>query len=278
MIKITNLNFVYEALLERKQIFRELELELHGGHIYGLLGLNGSGKSTLLKLLSGMLIPDKGEVKILDKEASHRLPSVMAEISYLPEEIYTPQMTMKAYAQLMSPFYPNFSHPNLLRYMGEFEIEMGIKLSSMSLGQKKKAAIAFALACNTKVLIMDEPTNGLDIPSKSQFRKVLSSISGDERVIVISTHQVRDLESLIDTVMILNESEIIVNASIETIANCLSFRKLHECEEAIYEESSLLGRYGVVENQDGEESRVDMELLFNASVAQSAQIKNLLTL
>lgn len=274
MIKINDLTFGYP---QRYDIFSTLELNLGRGRIYGLLGKNGSGKSTLLKLISGMVYPRSGNITTLGVKPTDRLPSFMSNIYYLTEEIFVPNESMETYSKFLSPFYPKFSFDDLERLMTVFELDREQNLTSMSLGQKKKATIALALACNTDLVIMDEPTNGLDIPSKSQFRKIISSIATDERCIIISTHQVRDLENLIDSVVVLDNSKIVVNSTLHNISQKLSFRAIAEGEKSIYEESNMMGRWGVVENTDTDEySKVDIEVLFNAAVAQPELIGEIL--
>ncbi len=269
MIKIKTVDFAYKRGVK---IFDSLDLELKEGHIYGLLGKNGSGKSTLLKLISGMVEPSKGEIEMLGASPFDRLPSIMEQIYYLPEEITTQTRSMRSYSRLMGALYPNFSGEELEAYMKEFEVDMDIKLYKLSLGQKKKAAIAFGLACNTKILIMDEPTNGLDIPSKSQFRRIVARVATENRAIIISTHQVRDLESLIDNILIVSEGQIILNATTEEISKRLQFKSITDSDKVIYEESSVAQRRGVVENVDGNESKIDIELLFNATTTLPEKI------
>ena len=272
MIQVSNVDFYYK---KGSKIFTNLNLNLKRGHIYGLLGRNGMGKSTLLKLISGMIFAKSGKIETLGENPEKRLPSMLMQLLYLPEEISAPTVSMKNLAKYTAPFYTNFSYDDLRNYMEEFEVSYDKKISSLSLGQKKKAMIAFALACNTQLLIMDEPTNGLDIPSKSQFRKIISRIATEERCVVISTHQVRDLENLIDSVVILEGEGIIANASIEQISQNLMFKVLDEDEVSIYEESGIRGRWGIVENKNRLENKVDIELFFNAAVAKPEIIRNL---
>lgn len=274
MVQLEDLTFGYPR---KSNLFSSLDLRLDKGHIYGLLGKNGSGKSTLLKLISGMVFPRSGKILSLGVKPTDRLPSFVSNIYFLTEEIFTPSESMNTYAKFVAPFYPKFSFDDLDRLMAEFELDLKQKLTNLSLGQKKKAAIAFALACNTDLIIMDEPTNGLDIPSKSQFRKIVSALVTDDRCVIISTHQVRDLENLIDSVVILEDSKIVINTSIDNISKRLLFKKMNDGEKSIYEESNMMGSWGVVENTNNEENgKVDVELLFNAAISQPELIANIL--
>ena len=206
MISIKNLTFGYK---KNQNLFKNLELELHAGNIYGLFGMNGAGKTTLLKHMAGLLFAKQGECQIFEKDVKDRLPEIMANIYVIPEEFVLPAVKISTFVELHAPFYPRFDYTLLEKYLSEFEISNGKKLTAYSYGQKKKFLIAFGLATQTNVLLMDEPTNGLDIPSKSQFRRIMAAASTEDQCIVISTHQVRDLASIIDHVIVLENGQII---------------------------------------------------------------------
>jgi len=272
MINFKNLTFSYR----RKQVLHDVNLDIRQGLIYGLLGKNGEGKTTLLHIVSGLLYPDKGECTVLGHTPSSRKASFLQQIFLLPEEIYFPDVSAGQYFSIFKPFYPSFSDEILKSCVETFGVETQAPLRKMSLGQKKKAAIALALAANTPLLLMDEPTNGLDIPSKSVFRRLLSQFFGDERAVVISTHQVRDLESLIDAVIILDNKEILFNNTLNEIGGKLAFGPVDANERSFYTETSPTGNIGVTVNRSGENSPVSLELLFNAAVSAKNEIKQLL--
>jgi ABC-2 type transport system ATP-binding protein len=272
MIAIKNLNFSYT---KNKPIFSDLNLDLDTGHIYGLLGKNGAGKSTLLKNMIGLVYPNSGEILILGQDVQQRNPSLLQEICFIPEDLYLPNVSVKAYLKSNVRFYPNFDESYFHKLFTEFQIPANQNLGNMSYGQKKKFLISFGLATNTKVVIMDEPTNGLDIPSKAQFRKVLAAVMNDDRVIVISTHQVRDLDNLIDSVIILDQHRIVLNESIQTIADRLHFKKVTELSQDILYAEQAIGAYNVIStNADFEDSKIDLELLFNAVTVENEKITN----
>ena len=275
MIYLDRVSFGYS---KRKKLFSDLSLRLAPGHIYGLLGKNGAGKSSLLRNIAGLLFPLEGKIEVSGREPKKREPAFLQDIFFLPEEIYLPSVTMAKYLEIFSPFYPKFDKDQFMAYIAEFDIPEGNKLTDMSYGQKKKVLIAFALATNTNVLIMDEPTNGLDIPSKSQFRKVVSNVLSSERIILISTHQIRDLDNLIDSIIILEDSKILIQHSLEVVAERLCFATLPNVEydsRVLYSEPSLRGYNAVFENSDQEESRVDLEQLFNAVMENPSRIQSI---
>jgi ABC-2 type transport system ATP-binding protein len=274
MIKIKKMEFNYK----KTKLFKNLNLTLKEGNIYGLLGKNGAGKTTLLKLLSGLRYPQKGELSVLDFIPHERDPIFLENIYFIPEDLYVPNISMKMYENLYSSFYPNFDKKIYKKILKEFEIKDDKKLGEFSFGMKKKFLLAFGLAANTKILILDEPTNGLDIPSKSQFRKILARSINDERITIISTHQVRDMEKLIDPIIILDEGKIIFQSSIEDITKKLSFKtvpKISDPDDVLFESKGFGGYLVVTENKDGVETDFDMEVLFNAVTNNTEKVQKI---
>ncbi len=275
MIDIQKLTFGYSR---KKRLFQDLTLPLAKGSIYGLLGRNGAGKSSLLKNIAGLLFPGSGRCEVDGLAAKDRHPDFLRNVFFIPEEFYLPPVPVKSFVGTYAPFYPAFSAEQFQGYLKEFDIAGNQTLTQLSYGQKKKVLIGFGLAANTKLVLMDEPTNGLDIPSKSQFRKIIASAIDEERTVVISTHQVRDLESLIDPVIILDESEILLHATVERITEKLCFKNLTHMEHpdrVLYSESSFRGLSAVMENTAHEPSKVDLELLFNATLTNRGRIREI---
>ena len=266
MLEIKNLTYKYGG--SKQEVFTDFNLSLPENCIYGLLGKNGTGKSTLLYLVAGLLRPSKGEVMVDGFISKQRLPEMLREMFIVPEEFNLPAMTLAKYVKLNKVFYPNFSQELLEQCLSEFELDKDLKLNALSMGQKKKVFMSFALAANTKWLLMDEPTNGLDIPSKTQFRRVIAQCMSEERTIIISTHQVHDVESLLDHVVILDRSNLLLNASMADITDKYAFSFRHPSEmtdDVLYAEPSLQGTAVVSRRQkDEEETTVNLELLFNA--------------
>lgn len=270
MIKIRNLSFSYK---KRLPIFNNVSFTMKSG-IYGLLGENGVGKSTLLHLISGLRFPNSGSCEVMGYNSVDRNPNMLSQLFFLPEEIETPSLSISKFAKLNSSFYPNFSYEQFEDYLQEFQVDKNAKMTEQSLGQKKKAMIAFALATNTPILLLDEPTNGLDIPSKSQFRKIIASLAEDDRCIVISTHQVRDIEHLIDPIIILDHNQVLINNSVQEISNKLLFTfTTTKPHESLYCEQHIQGYLSVQENKLNEDSIVNIEALFSAVVNNKAEIR-----
>lgn len=275
MIEVQDLYFSYK---KGKPIFNKLSLSLKPGHIYGLLGKNGSGKSTLLKNITGLVFPKKGKCLINGIDSSKRHVTTLEDLFFIAEDIYVPSLTAGQYLKSTSGFYPKFSVTDFYAYLKTLDVDPDQVLSSMSYGQQKKAMIAFGLATNASVLIMDEPTNGLDIPSKVQFRKLIASVLNEDRYIVISTHQVRDLESLIDTILILDNHQIVLENSIDELTEKLLFGTFEDTSnlKVLYEEETMRGKHAILENTSGKYSKMDLELLFNAVTTGSTPLIEML--
>ncbi|MBB6459729.1 ABC transporter ATP-binding protein [Flammeovirga kamogawensis] len=276
MIIINNLTFGYSR---RKILYNDLELELKEGNIYGLLGENGAGKSTLLMLIAGLKTPFTGTVNIGGHFASDASPEFLREIFFIPEEMTFPNVTIEKYLSVLAPFYPKFDRTAFFEMITEFGLEPSMNLHNMSYGQKKKALISYGLASNTKLLLMDEPTNGLDIPSKSQFRKLVAKYMTDDRIFLISTHQVRDLESLIDPIVIVDSGKVVFNETLDYITEKLVFTVAEKVDQSdvIYTERGVAEDKVVALNTNEDFSRVNLELLFNAVLTQKEGIKSALS-
>jgi ABC-2 type transport system ATP-binding protein len=269
MIEISHLSFGYG----KHKLFDNLNLSLHPGRIYGLLGMNGAGKSTLLKNIAGLVMPISGSCVVNNEIAANRNPSFLRELFFVPEDIYLPPVTAKQFAKSTGYFYPKFDNTQFKQLLVDFDIPADRTLTKLSLGQQKKAYIAFALATNTALLIMDEPTNGLDIPSKAQFRKLVASVLTDDRCMIISTHQVRDLDNLIDTVLVLHNNHIVLNQTLDSISEKLNFGTIpSNSKNYLYAEPHFAGLNAITQNTDDSFTKVDMELLFNAIVDNNAEL------
>lgn len=272
MISINSLAFSYRS----HRVLSNITMTLEEGKIYGLLGENGVGKTTLLTLLAGLKAPQEGSILIEGVEPFKRLPSILQQQYYLPDEVMPRNMVASVWAKSSGVFWPNFSFEKFLTIMKEFELLPQMRMNVMSAGQLKKTYLCFALATNAKYLFMDEPTNGLDIPSKTQFRSAITKYTSDDSVIVISTHQVRDLENIIDPIIILDRREVLLSADLETITSKLYFDYGNVIvPDALYSERLPGGFIQVYPNKDGLESKVNIEALFNAMHSNKELIKNM---
>ncbi len=268
MIEIKNVSFSYGW----KELFQEMDLALLPGNIYGLLGLNGAGKSTLLKLMTGLLFPTKGTLTTMEYDPAKREPGLLSKLFVLPEELNAPGITDREYVRVRAPFYPDFDHDRLDRYLQEFDLPQERMLTTLSYGQRKKFLLSFGLACNASVVMLDEPTNGLDIPSKGLFRRLIAEALTDQQIFIISTHQVRDVESLIDPIVILHEGTVLFNQTLAQVTSRIRIshsttRPDSNAEGLLYSEPTVGGFSAVWKDENAADGQVDMEVLFKSVIA-----------
>ena len=273
MIEIKNLNFSYK----KTPVFSDINLSFPQGNIFGLLGENGVGKTTLLKLICGLQRPNVGTCTVDGITCHDRLPRMLQRIVFMPDEVTLPAgSTPQLYVNELAPFYPTFSQGTFLHLMQELEVEPDRKFREMSFGQQKKSLIAASLSLGTDYILLDEPTNGLDIPSKAQFRSILSKIADEGKTIIISTHQVKDVENLIDPIVILSHDAVLLDASVQRITEKLYFEYGGaERADALYSELLPGGYMNVIPNETGEESQLNIEALFNAVLRNKERINEL---
>ena len=274
MMNVNQVSFGYGR--KKAKVLDGFSMNLEKGSVYGLLGKNGTGKSTLLYLMAGLLRPQSGHILYKGVEVTKHYPETLQDMFLMPEEFSLPNVSLKQYVQLNAPFYPRFSDELLKTCLRDFDMNEDIHLGELSMGQKKKAFMCFALATNTSLLLMDEPSNGLDIPSKSQFRKVTASGMTDDKAVIISTHQVRDIDSLLDHVLIMDGSRLLLNESVASICDRLYFAEqgMNEpTDDALYVQPSVQGNSVILPNTYHEDSKLNLEVLFNATLAEREKIQ-----
>lgn len=260
MITIKDLSFAYSS----EKVLDGISTTFEQGRVYGLLGANGVGKSTLFKLLCGLLTTKNGTIDVDGYSPADRKPCFLSKLFYIPEDFEGPAVSIKSYASGISAFYPNYDESLLHGLLADFQIDINRKFTTLSLGQRKRAILCIALAMNTEYLLLDEPTNGLDIPSKLEFRKMVARTMDDRRTIIISTHQVKDVENLLDHIMILDKRAVLLDRSVADIQGEYLFEVSNTIpQDALYVETGLGGCCSIRKNIDGQESRINIELLFN---------------
>lgn len=275
MITIEDCSFGYK---KHCNIFDHFDLEIKEGRVCGLLGKNGAGKTTLLNLITGLAFPKAGECRVMGHNPRQRKPRFLEDIYFLSENVIVPPLTTDQYASYYAPFYPKFNYSIFEDHLREFGIPKHTLLTTLSYGQKKKFLIAFGLATSSRLLLLDEPTNGLDIPSKTQFRKLLASTIAEDKLIIISTHQVHDVENLVDSILILDEGKNIFYQSIEKINKYMKFQNQQQkpnLSECLYYEKQLNGYTTITRNDDEQDTHINLEVLFNAMLTNNNNIQQL---
>lgn len=267
MVLIEKLDFSYPR---KPKLFGGLDLKIDQGKIIGLLGKNGAGKSTLLRLMAGLLKPSSGKVEMEGIRTFDRTQKSLDQLIFVPEKVSGPEfLKVKEYAGIYSDFYSGFDRQRLNNLLSEFQIGMEERISNLSYGQQKKLQMAIGLSTGAKLLLFDEPTNGLDIPSKSAFKKVVTGSLQEDQTLIISTHQVKDIDHLIDQVIILDEGKVKLQADLEVLEEEFVFSHFGEKpQDVLYSESHLLGARTISKKLDHQNSggSPDLELVFQAVI------------
>ena len=267
MIQVNELTFSYP---QTSNLFDNLSLRLPAGEIIGLLGRNGVGKSTLIKLLSSLLTPQQGIICFQGK-AITRGAELYSRLMVVPEEFTLPKVTVKSFVQHTAPLYPAFNQEQFDHYCNVLEVDCSAKFSDLSMGQRKKAYLAFALACNVELLLLDEPTNGLAITAKAALRSILAAFADESKTIIISTHQAHDIENLVDRVVILEGGNVLINQSVAELQQLFGFG-IVTGHKALYSQQSVAGQVGIWRADSDEEGRFDLELMFNAAIKATGEV------
>lgn len=276
MLNIKNCTFNYRH--KGEPTIDDFSLKLKEGGVYGLLGSNGAGKTTLLQLISGLLTPVSGEVTLDGVNTRFRNPSTLEKIFFVPEEIDLPPLKLDTFINLNGALYPKFSKEEMYHHLDTFGLPRDIRLDKLSMGQKKKVALSFAMACNTKILLMDEPTNGLDIPAKSAFRKYVIESMSDDRIFVISTHQVRDVSQILDHILIMDKQKVLLDRTVSEIQDKMKFTETVNNElinNALFAVKGLGGASVILPNEDGDDSELNIELLFDFAISDPEKLNSL---
>lgn len=277
MLNVKDLTFTYPR--RASKVIDHLSMEVEPGGIYGMLGLNGVGKTTLLALMAGLLTPGQGSVELNGVNVRRRLPETLGDIFFVPEEFMLPSMTIRRYAALTGKFYPRFSEEDLKRCLDAFGLQDSYSIQDLSMGQRKKAFLSFAIACNTSLLLLDEPTNGLDVPGRRALRGLLASMVDDTKSVILSTHQIPEIQNIIDHVIVMREGGILYNIPISRVSERLRFEVTNDPDiiaGALFRQPVFSGNLVILPNDDGRDSEIDLESLFYFSYEKPETVSRLL--
>ncbi len=261
MITLRNLTYRYRKGIEA---LTDVNADIPCG-IHLLLGENGAGKTTLLHIIASLLSPTAGTCLIDGEPTIQRFPQLLEKLFILSDEMRFPGRTINEFKKVHSVFYPNFSEEMLQANLQEFGMTGDEQLDKLSLGTRKKAQIAYALALRTQVLLLDEPANGLDITTKKALRFMMARCIDETQTAIISTHTVWDFQNLFDGLLVLSRGKLIVAKSTVEISERITFvNSPIPPYEAIYMEQELGQFRSIVENTDGETSDINYTLLYSA--------------
>ena len=252
-----------------KPVLENLSLTIEPGHVYGLIGRNGAGKTTLMNCITGILtFKRKHQPIYLDGvRLNVNNPNDHAKLFYVTDTISSIHILADAFANTLACFYPSFSIESYKEYMEMFHMDRNVFIDELSLGEKKSVFLSYAFASGAPYIIMDEPTNGLDITSRKVFRKLIASYMTPDRAIVISTHHINEISSLLDHILILDKRHLVFDRSVMETGSVLSFIESDDedlRQQALYSMKSAYGNRMILPNTGGTDSEIDYELLFEA--------------
>jgi len=209
ILKIENLSKSFG----RKIVLENYNMTLEKGKVYGLLGKNGEGKTTLIRIIMGVIPADKGEIFYKNKRVKFNDTSYKKEVGYIPEEnIFFGWMRMKELLDFNSSFYPTWNHQKAEEYLKRFSLDKKTKIKNLSRGMKLKLGLIVALASEPELLILDDPTSGLDVPTRHDFLKdIIREILESGTTILFSSHMVHELEGIIEHLGILHNGNLILD-------------------------------------------------------------------
>jgi ABC-2 type transport system ATP-binding protein len=260
----------------KRPLFEGLSFVAEPGSTVGLLGLNGAGKTSLLKLAAGALFPAAGRVEVFGNRIAGREAAALADVCFVPEDPWAPPLSAEAWLKRYGVFRPAFDHQLFFKLLEEFSVERSKSVAKLSYGQRKKFAIAAGLASGARAVLLDEPTNGLDIPSKGQFRRALALAGSEDKVIIVSTHQARDLESLLDPIVIIHEGKMLFTIPASFLADRLSTARLDSLDgrPVVHAERDALGWTALLAERG---NGADLETVFTAALAEPEKIRRALS-
>lgn len=264
MITLDNLSYCYRH--SRRNAISGITAEIGPG-IHLLLGENGAGKTTLLHIIAGLRTPAMpGECTIDGVDTAIRCPEIMQRVFLVSDEMRFPFKTIDEMVRYHSVFYPSFDPGMLHRNLATFGMTGREPIDSFSLGNRKKAFLAYAFALHTDILLLDEPANGLDISAKQQTLNMMAECIDDTQTVILSTHTVADFQQLFDSVIVLSAGNLVLNAPIYGITGRVNFVNTDTPPaDAIYIEQSL-GRFRAIvpHRPESIDTDIDYVLLFNA--------------
>jgi len=209
------------------QALDNVNLDIHPGHIVGLLGSNGAGKSTLLRHIIGLYLPDAGSCTTFGRAAGELDAGDLARVGYVHQEgDLLDWMTVKQLIRYVSAYYSTWNHELEGSYISEYDIDVKARVGSLSPGQRQKLAILLAIGFEPELLILDEPASALDPLARAQFLDLLLRIIQDEgRTIIISSHILSDVEKVIDHAVFMTGGRILVDSPFDALRE--RFARVH---------------------------------------------------
>lgn len=272
MIQLNDLSFGYRR---NSLALRDITTEIGPG-MHLLLGANGSGKTTLLKIIAGMRLAAPSMCLIDGISAASRNPDILNRTFLLTDSMTFPYRTINEMVHYHAPFFPDFDREMLHENLDTFRMTGDEPMTRFSLGNRKKAQLAYVLALRPKVLMFDEPANGLDISSRDEFISMLARSTRQDQTVIVSSHTVFDFQNIVDSVMVLSDGHLILSMPIWQITRRLAFVSDSMPIEGALFMKQALGRFNAIVANDADlETDIDFTLFYSS--LQSAQAPAILS-
>ncbi|WP_418492982.1 ABC transporter ATP-binding protein [Eshraghiella crossota] len=209
-----------------------LNLELDAGRIYALLGPNGSGKSTFMKMVVGLIKPTEGKIYLDGEEISDK---TRARITYMPTENYFYNyMRIKDIASFYKDFYNDFDEDRMYGLLDRMELHFDGKVRNMSTGMLAKLKVAVAMARNSRVILLDEPLNGIDIIAREHVMNTITGYNNEDKIIIVSSHLVDELEHAAGGAVFIKDGRVVMAGNTEDIRSYNDNKSLVDLYKEIY--------------------------------------------
>jgi ABC-2 type transport system ATP-binding protein len=203
----------------------KVSLQLHAGKVLALLGANGAGKTTAISMLTGLAMPDAGSVKLLGGAPSER--KTRADLGVMLQECALPELlTVRELIQLFSSYYPNSRAITETLQLASLEALAGRRYGALSGGQKRRVQFGLAICARPKLVLVDEPTVGLDVQARQEFWAVLKQLKAEGTSMLLTTHYLEEADILADHVVVLARGEVLVEGAPETLKASYSRKKV----------------------------------------------------
>lgn len=194
---------------------KDFNLEISGGKVVGILGPNGSGKTTFLKMINGYLKPTSGTIEVLGQEIN---AETKKHVSYLPDSPFIPEdYTVTEAKKLWQSFFEDFNETKFNKLMKFMDLDQNLRMSDMSKGMNEKFHLSLILSRDAKIYVIDEPIAGVDLVSRDKILEAIFSNIEDDKLLIITTHLVDELETLFDDVVFVSKGEIVLQGNAEDL-------------------------------------------------------------
>jgi ABC-2 type transport system ATP-binding protein len=203
----------------RKPVLKDFNLTVESGRVYGLLGCNGEGKTTLARILMGVIPADGGDIYFKGRRITYGQSAYKRDFGYVPEDpFFYEDMTVRRLLDFNARFYPKWDPKRAAADLERFTLDPKARVGTLSRGQKLKLGLAVALAAGPEFLILDDPTSGLDVPTRQEFlRDVIRELAASGTTVLFASHIVHELERIVERLLVLHGGRLILDEDFDKV-------------------------------------------------------------